>query len=148
LQDKTVAILPFKDLSENNDQSNFIEGMGMEIRYHLSKLNDIQLLYDNLNYNNIDFKKNGNDYTGKLKVDYLVLGEVSKAGDLIRISARIVQGSTGKVVWFQVYNEKIINSSQVLEIQAKIALEIVSGLEAQINQEFAKSNDKLPYRNR
>ncbi|MFN8254499.1 MAG: hypothetical protein U0W24_02340 [Bacteroidales bacterium] len=148
LNDKTVAILPFKDLSVNNDQSNFIEGMDLGIRYHLSQLKDIQLLHDHLIFNNVYFKKTGNDYSGKLNVDYLVLGEISKAGDRIKISSRIVHGSTGKVIWFQVYNEKIINSSQVLEIQDKIAIEIVSGLEAQINQEFAESNENIPYRNR
>jgi TolB-like protein len=102
--EKTLAVLPFTDLSEDASQAWLAEGMAEELRAGLIRLRGLQvaggLSSSRFSSELDDLRSVAED----LEVQYLLLGSVMQAGERLRVTSRLVDASTGFHLWSEVFD--------------------------------------------
>jgi len=132
---KSIAVLPFTNISSDPENEVFCDGISEEILNKLGAFPDLHVIARTSSFS---FK--GSDYgvpriSGLLGVRYLLQGSVRKAGDRLRISAQLVD-DTGAQQWTETYDREL---SDVFAVQAEIADIVASMVAPQISQQTAQS---------
>ena len=126
---KSIAVLPFVDMSERQDQEYFADGMAEEVIDRLAKIPGIKIIGRTSSFQfkgkNEDLRKIG----GALGAEYLVEGTVRKAGNRIRVTAQLVGAQNGSHLWSETYNEA---DDDVLNVQDRIAIGLVRALQVTV----------------
>lgn len=133
---KSIAVLPFVDMSPEKDQEYFGDGIAEEIINALTRIDDLHVLA-----RTSSFAFKGQDVGAsaiglQLKVGSLLEGSVRKAGDQVRITAQLVDVAGGFHLWSESYDRKM---EDVFAIQEEVARAIVETLKAKLG-----SNDDAP----
>jgi len=124
--DKSIAVLPFTDLSPGHDQEYFSDGMAEELLNALAKLKDLKVAGRTSSF---AFKGRNDDLRaiGKaLNVAHVLEGSLRKQGDKVRITAQLIQVSDGFHLWSETYDGDL---SDVFALQERIARAIADKLE-------------------
>ena len=121
--DKSIAVLPFKDMSQQKDQEYFSDGVAEEILNALSKLEDLKVAgrissFSFKNKNEISISEIGQ----QLNVSTILNESIRKSGDRIRVTANLVDAASGFQIWSEVYEEEL---KDIFSVQEKIARNIV-----------------------
>jgi TolB-like protein/Tfp pilus assembly protein PilF len=122
---KSIAVLPFTDLSPAHDQEYFSDGMAEEILDALAQLSDLKVAGRTSSFY---FKGKNEDLRtiGKaLGVANILEGSVRKQGDKVRITAQLIQTETGFHLWSESYDGSL---TDVFELQERIARAIAEHL--------------------
>jgi TolB-like protein len=122
VSDKSIAVLPFVDLSEKHDQEYFADGMSEEILDLLTKIPGLQVIGRTSSF---QFKGKNEDLRTigeKLNAAYVLEGSVRKAGNQVRITAQLINAKTGTHEWSETYDRPI---GDVLKLQDAIAVAVV-----------------------
>jgi serine/threonine protein kinase len=122
---RTIAVLPFTDMSQTKDQDYFCDGMAEEIINALSKLPGLKV---SARISSFQFKHQQIDVRGigkRLGVNTVLEGSVRKSGERLRISVQLIDMSDGYQLWSERYDREL---RDVFEIQEEIAQAIVSAL--------------------
>jgi len=132
---KSIAVLPFTNISSDPENEVFCDGISEEILNKLGAFPDLHVIARTSSFS---FK--GSDYgvpriSGLLGVRYLLQGSVRKAGDRLRISAQLVD-DTGAQQWTETYDREL---SDVFAVQAEIADIVASMVAPQISHQTAQS---------
>jgi TolB-like protein len=123
---KSIAVLPFADLSPTHDQEYFSDGIAEEILNALVKLKDLKVAGRTSSFS---FKGRNEDLReiGKaLSVAHVLEGSVRKHGDKVRITAQLIQVDDGYHLWSDNYDGDL---SDVFELQERIARAITRELD-------------------
>jgi TolB-like protein/Tfp pilus assembly protein PilF len=140
VSDKSIAVLPFTDMSEKKDQEYFADGMAEEILDLLAKLPGIRVIGRTSSF---QFKGKTEDLRtiGRtLGAAYVVEGSVRKSGDRIRITAQLINSDDGSHVWSDTYDEA---SGDVLKVQDRIATNLVRALQVTVGADDLQSRPPL-----
>lgn len=127
---KSVAVLPFVDMSEKKDQEYFSDGLSEELIDHLMHASDLKVIARTSSF---QFKGRNEDMRtiGQLLgVANLLEGSVRKSGNALRISVQLVRADTGYEVWSETYDRKL---EDIFKIQDQIAEAVVNALNATLN---------------
>ncbi len=143
--DKSIAVLPFTNMSDDPEQEYFSDGISEEILSALSKLKDLKVAGRTSSFY---FKGKNEDLrnVGKaLGVAHILEGSVRKAGTQIRITAQLIKADDGFHLWSDTYDRELTN---IFEIQQEIAESITNALRAELSLEEqqrlkAKPTDNL-----
>jgi TolB-like protein len=122
ITDKSIAVLPFVDLSEAKDKEYFAEGMSEEIIDLLTKIPGLTVIGRTSSF---AFKGRNEDVRAigaKLGAAYVLEGSVRNAGDQLRISAQLINTRTGAHEWSETYDRRV---GDVLKLQDAIAAAVV-----------------------
>jgi serine/threonine-protein kinase len=123
---KTVAVLPFLDLSSGNDQEYFCDGVTEEIINTLAQVSQVGVVARTSAFlfkgKNVDVRQVG----AQLNVQAVLEGSIRKEEDRLRVVARLTSVDTGFVLWSATYDEKM---RDVIAVQERIAEALVSALE-------------------
>ena len=122
MADKSIAVLPFTDMSEKKDQEYFADGMAEEI---IDLLVKIPLLKVISRTSSFQFKGQAQDLRRigtRLGVAYVLEGGVRKSGDRLRVTAQLIDSRDGTHLFSQTYDRDL---SDVLKIQDEIAIKVV-----------------------
>ena len=122
---KSIAVLPFTDLSPAHDQEYFSDGIAEEILNALAKLGDLKVAGRTSSFH---FKGKNEDLraVGKaLGVATILEGSVRKQGERVRITAQLIQTEDGFHLWSETYDGKL---EDVFELQERIARAITAEL--------------------
>ena len=127
----SVAVLPFSNMSDEQGQEYFSDGITEDIITELSRSQDLFVIARNSSFvfkgQAVDIKEIGR----KLGVRYVVEGSVRKAGTRIRITAQLVEASTGNHVWAERYDRDLEDLFTVQdEVTERIAWALVGKVEA------------------
>jgi len=122
---RSVAVLPFEDMSEKQDQVHFCEGIAEEILNALSKIGDLRVASRMASFNFGSRSADIHELGRKLNVATVLEGSVRKAGDRMRITAQLVNVEDGYHLWSQRYDFSL---EDVFEIQDEIASSIAGAL--------------------
>jgi transcriptional activator of cad operon len=136
---KSVAVLPFLDLTEGMKEEEFADGMTEEMIDRLSKLPDFRVPAPTASFYFKNKRVPIADIGKTLGVAYVVDGSVRKSGDRLRIAARLICANRGYVVWSRTYDRPW---ADVLTIQDDIACELIRALKASIDAESANHTPK------
>lgn len=122
---KTIAVLPFADMSPKKDQEYFCDGIAEELINTLTKVSGFQVTARTSAFSfkgkNLDIPTLGK----KLNVEMVLEGSVRKEGDNLRITAQLIKVSDGYHLWSEAYNRKL---KDVFTIQENISRSIVDKL--------------------
>ena len=142
-QKAAVAVLPFKNLSDDVEQEYFSDGITNDIITDLSKFSELLVIASNTVFlykgKSVDIKRVGHE----LGVDYIIEGSVQKAGESVRINAQLIDTSTASHVWAERYRRPY---SDIFELQGEIVQAIVAQLAIEtIQHERARALRKEPH---
>ncbi len=121
----TIAVLPFDDISPDNDQGYFVDGLSEEILNSLSQIPDLGVTGKTSSFSFKDTKKTIQEIAGVLGVDHILEGSVRKAGNELRITAQLVRASDGLHLWSETYDREL---KDIFKIQENIANNVADKL--------------------
>jgi TolB-like protein/Flp pilus assembly protein TadD len=130
ITDKSIAVLPFVDMSEKKDQEYFADGMAEEIIDLLVKIPGLKVISRTSSF---QFKGKTEDLRSiatQLGVAYVLEGSVRKSGDHLRVTAQLIDSRDGTHLFSQTYDRDL---SDVLKMQDEIALALVRALQIEVD---------------
>ena len=130
--ERSIAVLPFSDLSPEQDTGYFCDGMAEAILDALSPLSGLQVAARTSSFSFRDSGADVREVARALGVGTLLEGSVRKDGNRIRISARLVDGRTGHQLWSDTYDRML---EDVFAVQDSISRAIVDVLRVQVLDE-------------
>jgi len=104
ITDKSIAVLPFADMSEKKDQEYFSDGLSEELIDMLSKVPDLRVPARTSSF---FFKGKAEDIATiaqKLHVAHVLEGSVRKAGNTMRVTAQLIRAANGYHLWSETYD--------------------------------------------
>ena len=125
LDPKTVAVLPFSNLSSDPEQNYFCDGISEDIIDALSTVRDLRVLGRGATFMLRDPAKDPRDIGASLSAGTIVEGSVRKAAGMLRVSARLIDTSTGHVRWSTTVDRP---ETDVFAIKDEIATAITATL--------------------
>ncbi|MBL7851819.1 MAG: hypothetical protein JNN04_13025 [Cyclobacteriaceae bacterium] len=128
--DKSIAVLPFADLSETKDQGWFGDGLTEEILNSLAHINGLQVTSRTSSFAFKDKNLRIQTIADSLGVNYVVEGSVRKSGDGLRITAQLIRAKDGFHVWSNTYDRK---SKDIFDLQKEIASKIAESLDISLD---------------
>src|SRR6184192_1457323 len=136
---KSVAVLPFVNLSDDKGSEYFSDGVSEELLTVMQKIPGMHVAARTSAFSFKGKNATAQEIGQKLGVAHLVEGSVRKAGDSVRIAARLTQASTGEEQWSENYTR---NLKDVFAVQTEIAQTIVEQLRGQLTGGAANPTTK------
>ena len=130
--DASVAVLPFVDLSREKDQEYFCDGIAAEIIGALARVSGIRLVSRTSSFRFRGAALDSREIARRLCVRALLEGSVRKADDRLRVTAELVDGSSGFALWSETFDRKL---ADVFSIQEEIARSIADALKVTLNSD-------------
>ena len=128
---KSIAVLPFENLSRDPDNAFFGDGMQDEILNDLAKIADLKVISrTSVMQYKIGVKRNLREIANELGVAYLVEGSVQRAANRVRVSAQLIDARTDIHLWAEHYDRPLDN---VFAIQSEIAQIVADQLQAKLS---------------
>ncbi|MEO6396199.1 MAG: winged helix-turn-helix domain-containing protein [Devosia sp.] len=125
----SIAVLPFANLSPDPDQDYLADGIVDDIIAGLSRLRWLAVVARNSSFAYKGKVVDVRTIAAELNVRYLLEGGVRRSGDRLRVTSRLVDGTTGNQVWAEQYDGSL---SDVFAVQDKIARGVVASIEPQL----------------
>ncbi|HLO60241.1 MAG TPA: tetratricopeptide repeat protein [Bacteroidales bacterium] len=136
----SIAVLPFENRSSNQDDEFFADGLTDEIIEHLSILGELHVInrqsIQDYRGNDLSYKK----IASELNVSNILTGSVRRSGDLIKISATLIECATNKYIWGETFQR---TGKDLMAVQSDIAKNIGSVLNIKINNIEEKKLDQV-----
>jgi TolB-like protein/DNA-binding winged helix-turn-helix (wHTH) protein len=124
---KSIAVLPFLDLTEGMNEEEFADGMTEELIDKLSKMPNLRVPAPTSSFFYKGKQAPVADIARSLGVGYVVDGSVRKSGNMLRVAARLVRADNGYVAWSETYDRPFIDR---LMVQDEIAGKVAQALRA------------------
>ena len=128
--ERSVAVLPFVDLSEKKDQAYFADGLAEELLDLLARVPDLKVPARSSSFffkgSSVRVRNVGHD----LGVAYVLEGGVRKARDTVRVSVQLVRADTGYQVWSDTYER---NVRDIFKVQDEISAAVVDALKLRLS---------------
>lgn len=142
VQDKSVAVLPFENLSADKDNAFFADGVQDEVLTDLSHVADLKVISRTsvLQYKK-ESSRNLREIGQQLGVAYIVEGSVQRAGNKIRVTAQLIDARTDAHRWAEHYDRPV---DDVFTIQSEIAQAIAGRLQAAISPQAHAAIEEAP----
>jgi TolB-like protein/AraC-like DNA-binding protein/Tfp pilus assembly protein PilF len=132
LKDKSIAILPFKNLSEDPRNEYFSEGVIEAIRTSLSQIGELRVISRTSVEQYRESAKSAREIARELNVGALLEGSIQRSENKIRIDVRLVDGITQEQVWAKSYDHEL---KDVFAIQTEIAQQVADELHTKLSPE-------------
>lgn len=130
--ERSIAVLPFEDLSEEPDMRYFSDGIREDLLTSLSGVGDLRVISRNSTSQYRDSEKSVREIGTELGVSAVLMGSVRRIDDRVRITAHLVNARTDELLWADSYDRDVVN---IFQIQSDIAAEIVAALRAELTPE-------------
>ncbi|GBD89994.1 invasion protein regulator [bacterium BMS3Abin04] len=129
LNAKTVAVLPFKNMSDSKEDEYFSDGITDDILTQLSKISDLQVISRTsvMKYKNTE--STIPEIAKELDAGSILEGSVRRSGNKVRITAQLINASSDEHIWAETFDRKI---DDIFEVQSEIAELIAKNLEARL----------------
>jgi TolB-like protein len=122
--EKSIAVLPFENLSDEKENAYFADGVQDEILTNLTKIADLRIIsrVSVMQYKS-GLARNLREIGQQLGVANTVEGSVQRSGNRVRVSAKLVDTRTDRQLWGQIYDRDLVD---VFAIQSEIAKAIAA----------------------
>lgn len=127
--EKSIAILPFHDLSQTNDQQYFCDGISEEIRDSLAKIRGLRVVARTSSFALRDKNPDVRDVGKKLNVINVVEGTLQREGNHVRINAQLIDARNGFHLWSETYDRELTG---LFAVQDEITHAIVDALKIKL----------------
>src|SRR6266480_5018039 len=138
--DKSIAVLPFDNLSSDKETAFFAQGIQDEIITTLSKISGLRVISRTSTARYNSAPENLPQIARDLRVSNILEGSVQKAGDRVHINVQLIQAETDVHLWAQSYDRQLID---VFAVEAEVAKRIADALSTTLSpQEKARVETK------
>src|SRR5437867_6181036 len=127
--EKSIAVLPFLDLSQAKDQEYFCDGMSEEILDALAKVDGLRVVSRTSSFSFKGKNPDVSDLGKKLNVENVVEGSMRRDGNRVRISAQLINARNGLQLWSETYEREL---QGVFALQDEITRAIVDALKIKL----------------
>ena len=140
--EKSIAVLPFENLSDAKENAYFADGVQDEILTDLAKIADLKIISRTsvMQYKSGE-ARNLREIAQQLGVANVVEGSVQRSGNRVRVNAQLVDARTDRHVWGQTYDRDL---ADVFAIQSQIAKAIADQLQAKLSPSEKAAIERLP----
>jgi TolB-like protein/Tfp pilus assembly protein PilF len=142
IAEKSIAVLPFENLSEEKQNEHFADGVQDQILSDLAQIADLKVISRTsvMQYKS-GLARNLREIGQQLGVAHLLEGTVQRAANKIRVSAQLIDARTDAHLWAQTYDRPI---DDVFAIQSEIAKAIADQLQAKLSPNEKKAIEQPP----
>jgi len=142
IPEKSVAVLPFENFSDEKENAYFAEGVQDEILTYLAKVADLKVISRTsvMQYKNAA-THNLREIAQQLGVAHVLEGSVQRAGNRVRVTAQLIDARTDTHLWAERYDRDL---ADVFAIQTEIAKKIADQLQAKMSVSEKAAIEKAP----
>src|SRR5215831_12950167 len=141
-RDRSIAVLPFENLSSDKENAFFTDGVQDEILTDLAKIADLKVISRTsvMQYKS-GVARNLRKIAAELGVAHVVEGSVQRAGNKVRVNAQLIDARNDAHLWAQTYDRDL---ADVFAIQSEIAKTIANQLQAKLSTNEKKAIEQPP----
>src|SRR5947208_395883 len=127
--EKSIAVLPFENLSEDKANAYFADGIQDEILTRLSKIADLKVISRTSTQHYKSAPENLPEIASQLGVAHILEGSVQKSGDAVRVNVQLIKAVNDSHLWAETFDRKL---TDIFEVESEIAKRIVESLQAKL----------------
>jgi TolB-like protein/lipoprotein NlpI len=135
LQEKSIVVLPFENISPDPEQEYFSDGLTEEIITDLSHIHNLLVISRNSAMTFKGTKKKTKEIASEVNVRYVLEGSVRKSGNNLRITAQLIDALTDTHLWAEKFGG---NLDDIFDIQEKVSRSIADALKLKLTSEETK----------
>jgi len=139
--DNSIAVLPFVNMSSDEEQEYFSDGLSEELLNLLAGIPELKVAARTSSFSFKDKDLEIPEIASRLKVAYVLEGSVRKHGNQLRITAQLIRADNGYHLWSETYDRQLDN---VFQIQEDIAIAVVDALRITLLGEVPKTRRTDP----
>jgi TolB-like protein/Flp pilus assembly protein TadD len=143
--DKSIAVLPFQNLSDEKENAYFADGIQDDILTNLSKIGDLKVIsrMSVMSYRG-EGMRNAREIGKALGVAALLEGSVRRVGNRVRVNVQLIDADNDEHIWAEDYDRDL---TDVFAIQTDLAQKIASALQAKLSPNEKARLDRRPTQN-
>ncbi len=126
---KSIAVLPFENLSEDKANAYFADGIQEEILTRLAKIGELKVISRTSTQRYQSKPGNLSEIAKQLGVANILEGSVQKAGDTVRVSVNLIQAASDSHLWAETYDRQL---TDIFGVESEIAKGIAESLQAKL----------------
>jgi TolB-like protein/class 3 adenylate cyclase/Tfp pilus assembly protein PilF len=127
--EKSIAVLPFENLSRDPDNAYFADGIQDEILTRLSKIADLKVISRTSTQHYKSAPENLPDIARQLGVAHIVEGRVQKSGDSVRVNVQLIKAANDSHLWADTFDRKL---TDIFSVESEVAKAIAEQLRAKL----------------
>src|SRR5436305_7523908 len=127
--EKSIAVLPFENLSEDKNNAYFAEGIQDEILTRLSKIADLKVISRTSTQQYQSKPGNLSEIARQLGVTHIVEGSVQKSGESVRVNVQLIKAANDSHLWADTFDRKL---TDIFSVESEVAKAIAEQLRAKI----------------
>jgi serine/threonine protein kinase/Tfp pilus assembly protein PilF len=127
---KSIAVLPFTNMSGNAEDEYFSDGVTEDILTQLSKISDLNVISRTSVMQYKGTKKTIREIGKELNVGVILEGSIRRAGDQVRIVAQLIDATNDRHIWAETYDKEF---KQIFAVQSEVAQKIAGALQAKLS---------------
>jgi TolB-like protein/Flp pilus assembly protein TadD len=140
--DKSIAVLPFQNLSDEKENAYFADGIQDDILTNLSKIGDLKVISrTSVNSYRDNAARNAREIGKALGVATLLEGSVRRNGNRVRVNVQLINADNDEHIWAEDYDRDL---TDVFAIQTDLAQKIASTLQAKLSPNEKERLDRQP----
>jgi serine/threonine protein kinase/tetratricopeptide (TPR) repeat protein len=129
ISEKSIAVLPFLDMSEKKDQGYFSDGLSEELITSLAQIHDLQVIARTSSFHFRNMRTPIAEIGSTLSVAHVLEGSVRRAGNTVRVTAQLIRADSGVPIWSQSYDRDV---KDIFQVQDDIAAAVVAALKLKL----------------
>ncbi|MGE5213918.1 MAG: hypothetical protein ACM3NN_09525, partial [Nitrospirota bacterium] len=139
---KSIAVLPFENLSDDKQNTYFADGVQDQILTNLAKASDLRVIsHTTVRQYKSGVPRNLREIGKQLGVTHILEGSVQRAGDRLRIAAQLIDARTDSQIWAETYDR---TAADLFAIQSELAESIVAQLQAKLSPQQKAEIEQRP----
>jgi len=128
--EKSIAVLPFQNLSRDPDNAYFADGIQDEILARLSKIADLKVISRTSTQHYKSVPENLPEIARQLGVAHILEGRVQKSGDAVRVNVQLIKAANDSHLWADTFDRKL---TDIFSVESEVAKAIADQLRAHLS---------------
>ena len=145
--DKSIAVLPFTNLSPDKENEYFADGIHEDVLTNLQNIRELRVVSRTSVIGYRGTTKKIGEIARELGVAYILEGSVRRAGNTVRVSAQLIDARTDAHLWSPPPYDRELTATSIFAIQSDIAESIARALEAKLSPQEKSLVDRRPTEN-
>jgi len=127
--ERSIAVLPFENLSSDKENAYFAEGIQDEILTRLSKIGELKVISRTSTQNYKSAPQNLREIAKQLGVAHILEGSVQKSADTVRVNVQLIKATTDSHLWSDTFDRKL---TDIFSVESEVAKAIADQLRAKL----------------
>ena len=127
--EKSIAVLPFENLSSDPNNAYFADGIQEEILTRLAKIADLKVISRTSTQHYKSAPENLREIATQLGVAHIVEGSVQKSGDAVRVNVQLIKAANDSYLWGDTYDRKL---TDIFSVESEVAKAVAEQLRARL----------------